>query len=261
VRRIAAAVCVAVALAACDGGQSDGVTPTAMPSPTPSTSPSPSPSPTPSPSAEPPPSASPTPEPSLQLPRDAPTELTDPLEPEELRAAGFAPLLPPGATATAVEAGGEPADRIAVAWSRGDDPFQRQGGLVVWQRFASGTPWRAVYAFTDRPSRGVLGIALDAGDLTGDGVDDLLSREELGGSGACATWRVIAADGSGAAEIYRHDACDTSIEIADGTLAMREAVYQPDDAHCCPSAFRHVTLEWDGGAFVRTSTEVVENPA
>ncbi len=260
-RRIAAAVCLAVALAACDGGGSDGVTPTARPSPTPSASPTPSPSPTSAPSPEPTPSASPSPQPSLQLPRGAPTELADPLAPEDLDAAGYAPLLPAGATATAVQAIGEPVDRIAVAWFRGDDPFERRGGLVVWQRFASGAPWRAVYAFTDRPSEGVLGIALETGELTGDGVDDILSREELGGSGACATWRVISTVGTSTAEVFRHDACDTSIRIADGSLAMREAVYRPDDPHCCPSAFRYVTLDWDGEAFVRTSTEVVENPA
>ena len=34
------------------------------------------------------------------------------------------------------------------------------------------------------------------------------------------------------------------------------AVYRPDDAHCCPSAFRHVTFEWNGEAFERTDVVV-----
>lgn len=258
-RRIAAAVCLALALVACEKDEDPTPSPSVSP---PSPTVSPTPSPTPSPSAEPTvsPTPSPTPTPSLQLPKDAPTELEEPLEPEEIDAAGHAPLLPPGATPTSVEDSDAP-EQIAVAWFRGDDPFARENGLVVWQRFASGAPWRAVYGFTDRPSKGVLVVRLEAGDLTGDGLEDLLSREELGGTGACATWRVIVSGTGSATEVYRLDACDTTLEIADGALSMREAVYEPDDPHCCPSAFRYVTLEWDGETFVRTSSELVENPS
>ncbi len=116
--------------------------------------------------------------------------------------------------------------------------------------------WRAVYAFTDRPSAGVLGIRVVPADLTGDGVDDLLTEEQRGGSGACATWRVIASAAGGAAEIYRREGCDTEISAVDGALEIREAVFEPGDPHCCPTAYRTTVLEWDGQAWAEVSTEV-----
>jgi hypothetical protein len=35
---------------------------------------------------------------------------------------------------------------------------------------------------------------------------------------------------------------------------VREAVYGPNDPHCCPSSFRVTSLAWDGTAFRETST-------
>jgi hypothetical protein len=141
---------------------------------------------------------------------------------------------------------GEP--RLIVAlWSRGEDPFARALGLVVWAPFADPPPWRVVYAFTDRPREQVLGIRPQTGDLTGDGREDLLTFEETGGSGACGVWRVIAQTDEGAEEILHRETCDTTIDLTDqGTLSVREAVFAPDDPHCCPSAVRLTTLAWTG---------------
>ena len=255
-------MCLALALAACDrnGGPDTSPSVTAWPSGSPSVTPSP---PSLSPNASPSetPSKTPAPEPDLQLPAGAPTELAEPLEPAAIEGAGYVDLLPFGATAAAVESFSEPLDQIAVSWYRGDDAFSHQTGLVVWQRFRTGPPWRAVYAFTNRASSGVFSVTLQGGDVTGDGIADLLSREDTGGSGACATWRVVASSLGGASETYRRQACDTSIEISGGALSLREAVYEPDDPHCCPSAFRYVTLGWDGDAFVQTSSGIVDNPS
>ena len=87
----------------------------------------------------------------------------------------------------------DPIDQIALAWRRGADPFASTHGLVVWQR-SDGPEWRALYAFTDRPRTGVLGISMEPGDLTGDGIVDLLTNEHTGGSGACGRWRVVASN-------------------------------------------------------------------
>jgi hypothetical protein len=71
---------------------------------------------------------------------------------------------------------------------------------------------------------------------------------------------LIALTEGDAAQVFRRSGCDTTIEPAgDGTLSMREAVFEPGDSHCCPSAFRTTTLEWDGSAFV--ATDVRESPA
>lgn len=258
-RRIAAALCLALALAGCDGGGGQDLSPSATSSASSSPSASPSPS-TTSPSSSPSegPSESPPPELDLQLPADAPTELTDPADLAAVAAGDLTPLVPPGATVThsAVLAG--PAERIVLTWRRGDDPFASEQGFVEWSGLGEGSSLRAVHAFTDRPRRGVLAIDLEAGDLTGDGLADALTLEQQGGSGACGTWRVIVSTPDAAEEVFRHAACDTEIRIDAGKLSLREAVYEPDDPHCCPSAFRYATLEWDGIAFVETSSEVVE---
>ena len=68
-----------------------------------------------------------------------------------------------------------------------------------------------------RPAaHGVLGISMEPGDLTGDGIVDLLTNEHTGGSGACGRWRVIASEPGVATEIFRRDTCDTDIAIAAG---------------------------------------------
>jgi hypothetical protein len=102
----------------------------------------------------------------------------------------------------------------------------------------------------------VLGVRLSSADLTGDGVDDLLTEEQRGGSGACATWRVIASAAGSAAEIFLRDGCDTEISAINGTLEIREAVYEPGDPHCCPSAYRTTVLAWDGQAWQQLSSEL-----
>ena len=212
---------------------------------------------TPSASPSATPSAEPTPEPDLQLPADAPTRVDDPAEVGKVSDGDLSPLVPPGA-----EIGFfalqrrplDPLDQIAIAWRRGEDAFASTHGLVVWQRF-TGPEWRALYAFTDRPRAGVLGITMEPGDLTGDGIADLLTSEHTGGSGACGRWRVVASEPGAATEIFRRDTCDTDVVLAGGELRIREAVYEPDDPHCCPSAFRVTTLRWDGEAWVETGSE------
>jgi hypothetical protein len=208
-----------------------------------------------SPSASP--SAEPTPEPDLDLPADAPTLVDDPADVARLSAGDLSPLLPPRAeiafTALLTNPP-HPIDQIAIAWRRGTDEFASTHGLVVWQRL-DGPEWRALYAFTDRPRAGVLGITMEPGDLTGDGIPDLLTSEHTGGTGACGRWRVVASEPAGATEIFRRDTCDTDIAIAAGELRIREAVYEQGDPHCCPSAFRVTTLRWDGAEWVETGSE------
>jgi hypothetical protein len=207
------------------------------------------------------PGPGPLPEPDLQLPMDAPTSVVDPADVALIEAGDHSVLIPPGAEDTIAfrQTGpADPIDQIAVAWRRGSDPFAPEVGLVVWQRSGPDDDggWRAVYAFTDRPNAGVLGLRVVPADLTADGIDDLLTEEQRGGSGACATWRVIASADGGANEIFRRDACDTEISAVDGSLEIREAVYDPGDPHCCPSAYRTTVLEWGGQAWVKVSSEL-----
>ena len=122
------------------------------------------------------------------------------------------PLVPPGASYENRSTIEDPFEQIALTWSDGVPPEGRNG-LIVWQRSEDGT-WRAVYAFTDPARRGVFGIRVDTGDLTGDAIPDILSFEDVGGSGACGTYRVIATTVGDASEIFRREACDTQIAIS-----------------------------------------------
>jgi hypothetical protein len=240
---------VAVAVAACDGDGRDVARPSG--SPTPSISPSPSPPASSSPS--------PSPSPTAQA-RPIPPAWASPIH-EDLAPADLSDeaLVPPDAEVTdrvTLQAGGGLPDQVAVAYVVGDDPFAAEHGFAVWQRFPEPPAWSVVLAFVDAPSEGVLGIRVQPGDATGDGHDDVLTFEDIGGTGACGTWRVIAATADGADEVLRRRTCDAEFVIAPGGLDLREAVYESDDAHCCPSAFRYSTFEWNGERFVRTSAVV-----
>jgi hypothetical protein len=167
------------------------------------------------------------------------------------------PLAPSGASYASRSALRDPIEQIVLTWFDGS-LLRRRNGLIVWQR-SEDESWRAVYAFTDPGRLGVFGIRVDAGEVTGDAIPDVLSFEDVGGSGACGTYRVIASTAGDASEIFRRDACDTQIAISGGVLRIREAVFHADDPHCCPSAFRESTLRWNGTSWDEISSEVVPN--
>jgi hypothetical protein len=191
-----------------------------------------------------------------------PTVVDDPADVAAISAGDLTPLIPAGATpaTSAVLARPEaPIDQVAVAWRAGDALAGRTG-LIVWQQADGDPAWRAVYAFTDPKSRGVFGVRMDEADLTGDGIADLLTFEDVGGSGACGTYRVVASTDGDATEILRRSVCDTEIQFAGGDLRVREAVFEPDDPHCCPSAFRTTVLRWNGSDWEQISSEVSPTP-
>jgi hypothetical protein len=194
-----------------------------------------------------------------------PAIVDNPADLASIDAGDLTSLAPAGASITSqvntigtvVGSGPVPNDEIALAWLD-EGPPERSTGLIVWQRFEDES-WHAVYAFTDPPRKGVLGIRLDTGDVTRDAFADVLSLEDVGGSGACGTYRVIAAGVDDASEIFRRDTCDTQIAIAGLDLRIREAIFRADDPHCCPSAFRESVLRWNGASWDEISSEVVPN--
>jgi hypothetical protein len=173
-----------------------------------------------------------------------------------------AELVPPDAElvdrVTLPQAGGVP-DQVAVTYRTGNDPFAAEHGFAVWQRFDEAPFWSVVHAFVDSPDQGVLGIALQVGDVTGDGHDDVLAFEQTGGTGACGRWRVIAWNHGETDRLFQRRTCDTDIRVLGGRLEVREAVYAVDDPHCCPSTYRFTTLRWDGARFAKA--EVREETA
>ena len=129
--------------------------------------------------------------------------------------------------------------------------------MVLWSEFPESPRWRAVYGFRDRAKDGVLGITAVTGDATGDGLDDVLSFESTGGSGACGTYRVISV--ADAAQVFEQTVCDSVIEIAvaPAGLTLTEAVFGPGDPHCCPSAQRVTRLRYTGAGWKVLSRETL----
>lgn len=127
-----------------------------------------------------------------------------------------------------------------------DDPFRAGRGIVVWRRLDTSPFWRATFGLAHTADEGVLSIEALLADVTGDGAADALVMESTGGSGACATWRVL--DLSEGTQVWQKDLCDAQVvpSTVPIGLTLTEAVFKPGDSHCCPSATRTTTLSYAG---------------
>ena len=242
------ALALVISVTACDRDQQTG----------PSVGPLPSGSPLPSDTTQPSSAASPsiTAPPSPDLPAGVPTSYDQDVRKEDVPSKA---LIPPGTKVnnrwmTETAAG----EVIVVAYSMpSNDPFLQARGLVEWRRTeGSVPPWSPVFGLEHPKSEGILGVEGLVGEATGDGSVDLLLLESTGGSGACGNWRVI--DLAAATERWTKSLCDGRVDLhVDPVgIAVLEAVYAPEDPHCCPSAFRTTVLVYeDGRGFVKDSVE------
>ncbi len=150
-------------------------------------------------------------------------------------------------------------EAVVIAFATpGPDPLAQARGFVVWRRSAGADPaWRAVYGLAHDRRAGVLAISADATDLTADGSDDALVREETGGTGSCATYRVI--DLAEGAPIWERTLCDADVQPNPDPIGLFVVarVYEPQDPHCCPSAISERVLAWQGHRFVVVSEETI----
>jgi hypothetical protein len=199
--------------------------------------------------------ASPSPYPS-GLPEGLPPSFGDAVAPGDVPAAALVPLKAEvtGSWQGSTSVG----DAIVVAWEMpGGDPFRTPRGIAAWRRFDDGgAPWRPVWGRTYGTGRApVQNLTAQIGDVTGDASDDAVVLAETGGSGACGTSSVV--DLATGSLVYRSTGCDRTVDPnADPPgLVLREAVYRPGDAHCCPSKVRTTVLVDDGGTWRTASTE------
>ena len=247
-RRLALPCLVLVVLAAGCGGPSDppATTGAAPPAPDPTSSATPDQSASPSPSADP--------SPTIDLPEGLPDSYADDVAGRDLPVED---LVRPGDDVTGVTRTRGPVEAVVITFATpGPDPFRQARGFVVWRRApGADPPWRAVYAVVHGRRDGVLAISADATDLTDDGSADALIREETGGSGQCATYRVV--DLAAGAPVWKRGVCDAEIQPNPDPIGLFEVarIYGPDDAHCCPSAIRERVLVWNGDRFVVVSEE------
>ncbi|MBI3647200.1 MAG: hypothetical protein HY240_00320 [Actinobacteria bacterium] len=249
-----------VVSAGCGGGSPAAVStiPPIPPSPSSPTSSSASVSPTHNPSPQP---VSPTPAP-VVLPRGVPASYAPDDEPGDVPPSA---LVPRDATVTGTWFARSPSGSdtaILVTYARGGDPFAREQGFVVWRRFPTRPHWRATFGFSDPARVGVLAIRVDVGDATGDGLPDALTFESIGGTGDCGAWRLIQIASATAVQVEPPGTCDVTVEISTDPvgLLLTKAIFRPGDAHCCPSAFRTIQLEWNGEGFDVTKKRVSPAP-
>jgi hypothetical protein len=150
---------------------------------------------------------------------------------------------------------------IVIAWVEpGVDYSRLPRGFAVWRRYDAEPHWRADLVRRHDPEDGIQEIQITTGDLSGDGSDDALVFEGIGGSGACGRWSVI--DLARGKETYRRDLCDARIvpgPLGSPGLILTESVYREGDAHCCPSATRTTTLTWMDAAWRVTDRKLVEH--
>lgn len=208
-------------------------------------------SPTPAPSDAPSPSAG-----SAAVPDGVPATFADDVPGRDLP---VDELVPPGDEVTGVDrARTVDGEAVVISFATpGPDPFARARGFVVWKRAAGADPpWRAAYGLAHDRRDGVLSISADTTDLTGDGSDDALIREETGGSGACATYRVV--DLAAGDPIWKRAVCDAEIQPNPDPIGLFEVarIYRPQDPHCCPSSIRERVLAWNGEGFAVVSEEL-----
>lgn len=150
-------------------------------------------------------------------------------------------------------------EAIVVAWQfPGTDPFRLARGIAAWRRFDDGgAPWRPVWGSAFAKAAGVLGIGAITADVTGDASDDAIAFAETGGTGACGTYMVV--DLATGETVLEREVCDTTIDPSSSPpgLLVREAVFEPGDPHCCPSAMRETVLTYSGGGWTEASEVVI----
>ena len=194
--------------------------------------------------------------PSAELPAGVPTSYDQDVPRQDVPSEA---LIPPGMELsnrwmTETDAG----EVIVLAYFKpSNDPFVQARGLVEWRRNEGAEPpWTPVFGIAHAKDEGILGFEAVVGDATGDGSDDLLIQEATGGSGACGNWSVI--DLAAATERWERTLCDARVDLhVDPVgIALNEAVYAPEDPHCCPSEFRTTVLVYkDGRGFVKDSVQ------
>jgi hypothetical protein len=203
------------------------------------------------PSATPPAVASSMP----SLPPGLPPSFGDDVGPGDVPAAALIPL---GAEVTGSwDASTSVGEAIVVAWSLpGPDPFRLDRGIAAWRHLDDGgAPWRPVWGQAFPARREPLqNLTADVADVTSDGSADAVVSAEVGGSGACGS--VFVVDLATGQRIYRSAGCDRIVtpSVDPVGLSVREAVYKPGDAHCCPSAVRTTVLVYADGSWQTASS-------
>ena len=200
-------------------------------------------------------------------------------------------FVPPGAKVTGFHNVPTGSGELAVvSWATGEYSDRDRAGLFVWSsaeteetslgRLVRGTSWDLIYTIDIRPVKGHGATARvaagppasqvvqpshadraglnEAGDVTGDGVPDLLTMEGNSGTGGCGRWRVLENEGSSVREIFSIEDCELSIAIKRGALRIDSAIYGKGCKSIHGCGRRRTSLRWNGVDFAEVRSRVIE---
>jgi outer membrane murein-binding lipoprotein Lpp len=163
-----------------------------------------------------------------------------------------------------VPQGGGLGPELAVSWKRiamVDSALETQG-LVVWER--SGRLWRVVYS--SRLPRELEGLNARQGDVNGDGHDDLLLFEDMGGSAGCGLYRVLAPTRNGVEQLFVRKGCGdyTRAWVRRSALVMYQGIVKDprtaNQIHCCWRVWQRTTIRWRGSTVASIGRADVARP-
>jgi hypothetical protein len=140
---------------------------------------------------------------------------------------------------------------LGVLWQRRirsrPNTVSPQQGLILWRRVEHG--WERAYT-ARLPGWGH--FAIDRGDVTGDGQEDLLVRQSEG-SGGCGVRAVVAELSGEVRQIFHDEWCETGIAARRGKLLVQTPYgpcpSHPGGAHCY-GGLRNELLRWNGRRLV-----------
>jgi hypothetical protein len=146
-----------------------------------------------------------------------------------------------------------------VEWSRRtrmrDGFVHSETGVAIWRRARGG--WRL--AADERSTRSEPYLGAELGDVTGDGVADVLLARGTGGSGGCGTRYVLVSTTGGTIRAWRRNYCEGGATIERGRLVSALAVgpcpYSDGSAHC-RGGTETTTYRWNGTRLVPAQVSI-----
>jgi hypothetical protein len=125
-------------------------------------------------------------------------------------------------------------------------------GVVLWRQERSpegAMRWRSLY---QRRYPVWAFVAVEIGDVTGDGAAEILHWHE-DGSGGCGGHYLVAIEGRSAREIFRRSSCETHFRIFRRVFMINEPVgpcpHRHGSAHCYGGR-RVLRMRWTGTRLV-----------
>lgn len=98
-------------------------------------------------------------------------------------------------------------------------------------------------------------LQLECGDVTGDGIEEMVLRVGQGKPSEVSPWAIFSDDGGEWRLALARDQVSATLELDDRGVVETQPVYRAGDRACCPSGTRSGVVGWDGEGFAYTPDE------